>query len=442
MFVSQFVLLILFSVMAVAAQQPTITLTIGGTVYQNTATTSVPAPGVTVFLTIRDGVADSVDHMQVVTNGAGYYSVTRTFLCNPSTAGVGLSGVILRDDGSLAGGSGGQITESCVEPPDDYSHTFGIGFSGTAGQFNPQDAGPTCHGLGKPVNPVNGNMYVEQTDYNLPGIGDAISVKRTYNSMIQASGIFGVGWKSDYDETITRFGNYIRLNMGSGQALYFAEMEARVFYPVNHDLQAHVVWNYPDGTFTLYFKDGRIHKFNTFGQLLWQKDRNGNQTTLNYNQIRILTGITDASGRTLTVTPNTNGTVSQISDSMGIVASYEYYPTTVFLKTVTYADGSKYKFEYVTINNKNYLATVRDALDNILETHAYDSQGRATTSEVQGGVEKYTLDYANAGLTTNPYTTVTDALGHVTKYYFDKSRGRSVVTKTEGVCGGCGGSGS
>ncbi len=117
------------------------------------------------------------------------------------------------------------------------------------------------------------------------------------------------------------------------------------------------------------------------------------------------------------------------------------FPSTTLLKTVTYAYGSKYEVEYTTISGKTYLTTVKDALDNILETHQYDANGRATTSEKQGGVEKYKLDYTNANLPTNPYTSVTDALGRITKYYFDKSRGRNLITKTEGLCG-CGGSGS
>ena len=117
---------------------------------------------------------------------------------------------------------------------------------------------------------------------------------------------------------------------------------------------------------------------------------------LSYNGIGQLNGITDAFNRTLTITPNANGTVQQISDSIGIVATYDYFPSTTLLKTVTYADGSKYKFEYTTISGKTYLATVKDALDNILETHQYDTNGRAWTSEKQGGVEKYTLDYTYA----------------------------------------------
>ena len=120
--------------------------------------------------------------------------------------------------------------------------------------------------------------------------------------------------------------------------------------------------------------------------------------------------------------------IGQISDSIGVVATYAYNANNT-LQSVTYADNSKYKFEYTTVGSQTLLTTVKDAYDNILETHQYDSQGRATTSEKQGGVEKVTLDYSNVG-----YTQVTDALGRVTKYYFNKNSGRNVVTKVEGNC--------
>ncbi|PYS73983.1 MAG: hypothetical protein DMF69_03275, partial [Acidobacteria bacterium] len=50
------------------------------------------------------------------------------------------------------------------------------------------------------------------------------------------------------------------------------------------------------------------------------------------------------------------------------------------------------------------------------------------------GTEKYTLNYVSA-----TETNVTDALNHVTKYFFDTSHGQNVVTRVEGGCG-CGSS--
>src|SRR5213078_2287623 len=132
---------------------------------------------------------------------------------------------------------------------------------------------------------------------------------------------------------------------------------------------------------------------------------------------------------------DTSGRVLTLTDSIGKFATYTY-GTSGQLLSVTYADSSKYQFAYTTANSNLVLATVTDALGNILENHTYDSQGRAVTSEKHGGVEHYTLSFVS-----DTETDATDALGRVTKYFFDKTKGRNVVTQIQGLCS-CGGGGS
>ena len=305
---------------------------------------------------------------------------------------------------------------------------------------NNLDYGAACPiSKGRPVNVGNGNMWLRQSDYNLPGLGEPIRIERFYNSRLQQASLFGLGWTTDYDESLTIYEDrLVRLNMPDARGVYFARANTSdPFRTVSPDARAGLVKNVDD-TYTLTFEDGRVHKFNASGRLEWQQDRNGNQTTLSYNGNGHLVSVTDAVGRVVTLTPNSNGTIAQVSDSIGVIADYEYFAGTTHLKTVTYPDGSKYKFEYNTtaVAGKVYLATVKDALDNVLETHQYDSQGRATTSEVDGGVEKYTINYTNSQLST-----VTDALGRVSKYSYKHQYGRKTLTSVEGVCG-CGSGGS
>jgi len=297
------------------------------------------------------------------------------------------------------------------------------------------DGATSCNThIGEPVNVTNGNMFVEQSDSVLPGVGPGLTVARTYNSNSQRTGLFGRGWTTEYDEELNVYdGNLVRLNRSDGRAIYFGR-------PVNStsSMLSSIAKDFHGGLsqngsgFTLTFKNGGVHQFNALGKLTSLVDRFGNQTSLNYDAGGKLVSVIDPFGRVLSFVTNSNGRALTISDSMGTIATYAYGASNQLL-SVTYADSSAFQFAYDT---NLRLTTVIDALGNIVESHSYDSDGRAITSEKQGGIERYSLNYVS-----DTETDVTDALGHMTKYTLDKSRGRNVVTRIEGVCG-CGGGNS
>jgi RHS repeat-associated protein len=230
----------------------------------------------------------------------------------------------------------------------------------------------------------------------------------------------------------------LKLTMPDGRGVYFGRPDTTsVFRSISVDVRA-TIDQAPDNTFTLTFADGRTHKFDSTGRLLWQRDRAGNQTTLSYNLLSDLE-VTDPGGRTLTLDLDANGRVVGITDATGKIADYFYDSTGAYLERVEYTDGSKYVFTYDTKviggQTKKFIATVKDALNNLIEAHAYDSQGRATTSERDGGIEKFTFTYSST------YTTVVDALGHSTKYFFTSNQKRKQITKIEGACS-CGSGGT
>jgi RHS repeat-associated protein len=311
---------------------------------------------------------------------------------------------------------GGISISGCVKSSNDH-----LSFPIDMGS-NLQDAGKTpCNSsIPRPVNVTNGNMYLLQTDYQLPGAGEAIAITRTYNSISTKIGLFGRGWTTAYDETVTTdANNRLQLTMPDGRLVTFA----------TPDFFGQMVKN-GDGSYTVTFKDGGVHQFNSSGKLLSQTDLQGNQTTLAYNPSGNLISVTDPFGRTLSITTNASGRVLSISDTMGTIASYTYGASNQLI-SVTYADNSSFQFSY---DGSLRLTSVSDALGNVVESHTYDSQGRATTSETHGGVERYTLNYVSLS-----ETDVTDALGHITKYFYGNIRARRVVTRVEGNCS-CGNS--
>lgn len=352
--------------------------------------------------------------------------------------------------GSLIGGTPGNfayVAQSGFEGVDTFTYqiTDHLGLRSSPGTVtlyvvdNADHLGP-CHKrtpiqgprvIGRPVDVTTGNMYVQQTDYVVPGAGYFINLKRTYNSQSKLTGLFGKGWASPYEETLQLFGaDFVRLNEADGRATYFKRTTGtNVFTPLEADFHGQLTQT--AGGYILSLKEGGAHQFNSTGRLLSLIERNGNQTTLAYNLSGKLSAVTDPFGRVLSFLFNAGGRVISIADTTGIVADYTYGSNGELL-TVTYQDNSGYVFAY---DGNVRMTSVSDKLGNVLESHAYDNQGRATTSETQGGVEHYGLNYVSA-----TETDVTDGLGRVTKYFFDSTKSRNVVTRIEGLCG-CGGGG-
>lgn len=391
-----------------------------------------------MYVEVRDNIAGTIVNLPVQTFTDGTFSFSYTFQADGGFVSFGFSYYALLDNGTIQtfGGVGGGYI--CGRDKHWLPHSYHL--NGPS-HNTPQNAGPYCEGMvGEPVNVTNGNMFIHHTDRFL---NKPISISRNYNSMLSTTGLFGYGWQSELDERVvySNLGNgFVTYSTSSGRVSYAYKSTGNLYLPLATDVYEKIVLNdTTDYSFSVFFKDGSIRNYHQ-GKIRWKKDRNNNQITYSYDTNGRLNGVSDEFGNSLAIVTNSNNTISQISDDLGAVASYEYHasPNQHLLKTVIYPDNSKYKFEYVDISGKSYLSTVKNANDHVLETHLYDSQGRAYTSEKSGGIEKYTLDFTNVSASTDPHTIVTDALGRVTKYYVDKSKGKDLVTKIEGVCS-CGG---
>ena len=384
-------------------------ISLGGVVKDQFGT---PVQGLTVTMTRTKYDLDPniITTAATTTDVAGHYQFTTFSRCS----------VVEEFKASVNGVDyqGGTSTSGCVlASRDQLNFPIGLNVLENAGQ------GQCNRQVGRPVNVTNGNMYLQQADYQLPGAGEAIGISRTYNSISQSIGLFGRGWTSAYDERVTTDANgRLRLTLPDGRLVAFD----------TPDFFGSIVRN-GDASYTVTFKDGRVHQFNSAGKLISLADRNANQTLLTYDVNGRLSSVTDSFGRILNVTTNGSGVVLSISDSLSAIATYTYGGSNELL-TVTYPDNSGYRFTYTGVPSGLALATVSDALGNVIEQHDYDSQGRANTSQAQAGVERYTLNYVSP-----TETDVTDALGRVTKYFYHNVKGRKAVTRVDGLCS-CGGS--
>jgi len=299
---------------------------------------------------------------------------------------------------------------------------------------------PTSH-EGQPVSVVTGNMFLDQTDFVMPGWGAGINLTRSYNSMNgyhNVVGGFGRGWTHPYERKVevVVVDLILRIWEGNGVATLYSDPDGDSTFEA-YAPKTETSWIVESGgTYTRNFRDGSSEAYNSSGKLTSTPDPLGNTITLTYASGK-LTGISDSANRQITFTYG-GSRISSASGPAGLIATYTYDPIKpTHLKTVTYPDGSGYTFTYDTSGR---LQKVQDHQGKVLETHTYQTgSGRAATSEIADGREKYTFAYTTtSGRITK--TNVTDALGNLTVYEMVYLAGMSHVTKITGPCSSCGGS--
>ncbi len=308
-----------------------------------------------------------------------------------------------------------------------------------------------CEGTcGSPINLTNGNTWIKEDDYTLPGLSARLSLSRTWNSLwplnfpFQQVGMFGDSWQSNYEEFLQVLpNNLVRYWRGDGSAWQFS-FDKKNGYTLTSppDERATLTYNSHTRLSTLTFRDGSQEIFNSAGYLTAVLDPNGNQTTLTYNAASRVTQVTDAAGRTLTFSygnPNFPNQVSSIQDSVGTIATYNY-AAGGFLASVTYADNSAVHFIY---DSNGLITSVTDANGKTLESHTYEPTRRGLTSVRANGVDQLTVSYNNGTSSTAPTATLTASNGSATTYGVQRLGVRNYVSSVSGSgCDSCVGRGN
>src|SRR5208282_1521255 len=221
------------------------------------------------------------------------------------------------------------------------------------GSHHNNNGGCNCV-AGAPVNLTSGNVWIEQRDYSVPGLGGGLDLSRVWNSQWfyanppALAGMFGSGWRSTYEEQLMPLGSQTLIYWrGDGSGWTFTYNSTLNSYSLSSppDERAQLVSN-PTGGFTLTLADGTQKVFNNQDLLAAVIDRNHNQTTLAYGSLNRLTSVTSPGGSTLTFTygdPNNANQATTAQDSVGTVATYTYDSSSRLTK-VTYPDGSALNF--------------------------------------------------------------------------------------------------
>jgi RHS repeat-associated protein len=300
---------------------------------------------------------------------------------------------------------------------------------------------------GSPINLINGNVWIQQKDYSLPGTGGGLQLARTWNSLWPSSqspaaaGTFGLGWWSSYEERLTI--------PAQGAITYWRGDGDYWFFTAGTDSGSYVLVSPPDervslqyasltGQYNMTFKDGSTRLFNGNGYLLSVADRNGNRTTIAYGSSNRIATVTDPASRVLTfnyansATPNQ---ASSVQDAVGVIANYSY-DAKGNLTQVTYADGS---FLAMAYDGSNQLTSVTDTNGKTMETHTYDSTRRGLTSQRANGVDAISVSFSYFGTDALFY----DSKSNFTDYAHSYVAGEGLLTSVTGSgCDSCGARGN
>src|ERR1700722_9561797 len=121
--------------------------------------------------------------------------------------------------------------------------------------------------------------------------------------------------------------------------------------------------------------------------------RAGLTTALSYDATGIfVTKVTGPFGHVMSFAYDANGHVSQMTAPDGGVYTYTYDANNN-LTSVTYPDGTKKQYLYENTSFPNALTGIIDENNARFATYAYDTQGRAVSSQHAGGAELTTVTY-------------------------------------------------
>ena len=206
-------------------------------------------------------------------------------------------------------------------------------------------------------------------------------------------------------------------------------------------------------------------RYDADGVLRQIQYRNGQTKTLTYSDsgtpstvapgLGYLIAVTDTFGKSINLIYDSFGRLATLVDPMGQTVTYSYElvrsdwscttPGCFRTKTVTYQDGQTKTYHWdevdytndagATSSQYNLLTGITDENGQRYSTIRYDNKGQAISTELAGGVLRYS--FSNVQPRTS--ATVTDPLGTARTFNFVNAAGLTQLARLTGApCHGCG----
>jgi RHS repeat-associated protein len=293
----------------------------------------------------------------------------------------------------------------------------------------------------RPVRLWDGSMTYSERD-PMPAEGFGVFT-RNYDTLYTNDGVFGTGWRSAFNaglahlmtgslDTVTiqtegeRKAAFIRKN-GVWTQSWPSVSPAATLTQVGDG-----TWQYREGGSTL------VRIFRADGRLAGFDDRSSTTKVLiDYDASGLPQRIYSDDGTwscTVTVTGN-HITAISVDGRPDLTWQYNYAGSLLQSVTLNGTSAAWRTYEY----DGGRLSAVRDAAANLIESHTFDSLGRAIDSIGIGPTDITNIEYDLPGsLADSTITRVTYATGDQTTFEQRFIHGRQQTIATVGGCGSCG----
>ena len=285
---------------------------------------------------------------------------------------------------------------------------------------------------GHNINFGTGNKYQVETDISLPGPGQSLTFKRTYNSTSDVDTTMGYGWSNSFGEYLIINGSAITRVLSTGRHIGYTSEGTDSW--VKQIGKKDTIITISDG-YQLTRSNNTIHTYDSQGRLTQTTDINSNSRTYTYTG-DLLSSISDNFGHTLLLVYNTDNRLETLTTPIG---DYTYaYDANNNLASVIKPDSSERQYIYDDPNDLHNLTGIFDEENVRILTVGYDTLDRAISSSVAGGTEGVTIEYQ-----PDLQRTITDSLSNISTYQLEVKSGVIRVKSLTGPgCSSCGGDGA
>ena len=246
--------------------------------------------------------------------------------------------------------------------------------------------------IGDGVHIATGNYSKSFTDLSIASPGVKSDFVRTYNSMSNEEGSFGIGWDFNIDvsKIVIPAQGYYQVVLPDGSNTTFKDNGNGGFECLN----AHSEMTKSGNTYTITNAAQSQYHFNSDGELDWVKDANGNKLTISSksNDQRI---VTDSTGRTYKIYYNGNSEHSRITKiedtSADRIVTYEYNGDFQLVSATSVSGGTE-KYEY---DGNGRLCKITNCYNEMTDQIVYNDNGSVNWLTNSAGLkQEYTYDKA------------------------------------------------